>query len=125
MRDELKEKIDVNKITKNGNIDSRDVNDINVPHTELCGLDEILANFFNDSWIELEDEDSPQDIKKLNASKVAKQQIIDLIKQAKPERENENLVDSMTGKPVETYGYEETHNRAIDQYETNLLKALG
>jgi hypothetical protein len=47
MRDELKEKIDMNENIKNGNINSGYVNDINVPHTELCSLGEILDDLVN------------------------------------------------------------------------------
>lgn len=45
-----------------------------------------------------------------------------IIKAAKPKKQDENPYED--GVHVETYGYEETHNRAIDEYEANLLTAL-
>jgi hypothetical protein len=48
------------------------------------------------------------------------QEYLRRVEVAKPTREDESPVDVVTGRRVETYGYEVTHNSAIDQYEHNL-----
>ena len=50
--------------------------------------------------------------------------ISELIDGAKPPYEDENPVDSITGEPVETYGYEEVGNKVIDEYTSNLKELL-
>jgi hypothetical protein len=115
MRDELKENIDMNENTKNGNIDSREVNDINVPHAGLCSLDKILdykqfTPYLNPSKKQIGICLSDFDVIEL------KQQLINLVKQAKPELTFISHIESLDFISV--------YNTAIKQYEANLLKAL-
>lgn len=86
----------------------------------MSELDEIFRQHFNDSWTELQDSDT-QDIKKLNTTKKAKQQIIDLVKQVKPN----DYGMSKKGNELEGYIPAIQIDRAIDEYEQNLMELLG
>lgn len=82
----------------------------------ITNIDEIFRKHFNDCWIELQDSDT-QDIKKLKATGIAKQQIIDLIKQSKPER---IFTSDLHGSELGSY-----YNKGIREFESNIMKALG
>ena len=83
----------------------------------MSELDNILNHYrdynpFPTPFIQAPDEWQKQYNLNLNSClQKSKQQIIDLVKQAKPER----------GETM----YFESYNRAIDRYEANLTKLLG
>lgn len=64
-----------------------------------------------------------EELKKITV--LFEQEYLRRVEVAKPTREDESPVDVVTGRRVETYGYEVTHNSAIDQYEHNLKQLSG
>lgn len=55
----------------------------------------------------------------------SKTQLYNLIKAELPKKKDEHPVDSQTGEPVETYGYEAEFNSALKQVDQALRKVLG